>query len=240
MPSVAGEAESSARTIVALSGGAALLALTCWALSGIFSLRFPTGAFGVYAPAAVLVFRSAAGPFGWPNRVTLGRLVLTSLVGGLALELTGARPGEAVMWAFVAVAAVALALDGVDGYLARRLNQVSAFGARFDMEVDALLILLLSLVVWMLGKAGAWVLLIGAMRYAFVAAGWLWAALNAPLFPSYRRKAVCVVQGVALAALLAPVLVPPLSSTLALLALAVILYSFAVDVIWLARRDDAA
>ena len=42
-----------------------------------------------------------------------------------------------------ALAGFALALDGVDGHLARRFDQVSDFGARFDMEVDAALILVL-------------------------------------------------------------------------------------------------
>ena len=72
----------------------------------------------------------------------------------------------------VALAAVALVLDAVDGWVARRTGTVSALGARFDMEVDAFLILVLSGVrrrdvrPW-------WVLAIGAARYAFVAAGWL-------------------------------------------------------------------
>ena len=48
----------------------------------------------------------------------------------------------------------------------------SAFGARFDMEVDALLILVLSAGVWWFDKAGAWVWLSGLLRYAFIAAGW--------------------------------------------------------------------
>ena len=39
---------------------------------------------------------------------------------------------------------VALALDGVDGQVARRTGTVSALGARFDMEVDAFLVLVLS------------------------------------------------------------------------------------------------
>ena len=38
----------------------------------------------------------------------------------------------------------ALALDGVDGQVARRTGTASELGARFDMEVDAFLILVLS------------------------------------------------------------------------------------------------
>ena len=62
-------------------------------------------------------------------------------------------------------------LDGVDGWLARRHRIASAFGARFDMEIDALLILALSVLAWRHEKAGAWVVASGLLRYAFVAAG---------------------------------------------------------------------
>ena len=56
----------------------------------------------------------------------------------------------------------------MDGWRAGR-EQASAFGARFDMETDAALILILSLLVWQHGKAGAGSLRCGLMRYAFVA-----------------------------------------------------------------------
>jgi len=108
------------------------------------------------------------------------------------------------------------------------------------MGVDVMLIRLLWRRAWMLAKAGPWVLLIGALRYVFVAAGWLWPPLARALPPSFRRKVVCVVQGVSLAMLLAPIIAPPASNVIAAVALLLIVYSFAVDVIWLGRhRPDA-
>ena len=65
----------------------------------------------------------------------------------------------------------------------------SAFGARFDMEVDALLILALSVLAWHHGEAGAWVLLSGLIRYGFLAAGWTWSWMQRALPPSRRRQA---------------------------------------------------
>ena len=51
---------------------------------------------------------------------------------------------------------MALLLDAVDGGVARRTGTVSGFGARFDMEVDAFLILVLSgYVAGRLGGLGA-------------------------------------------------------------------------------------
>ena len=73
-----------------------------------------------------------------------------------------------------------LALDGLDGRAARGQGLASAFGARFDMEVDALVILALAAIAAGLGKAGPWVLALGLVRYGFVVAGWLAPMARAP------------------------------------------------------------
>ena len=86
-----------------------------------------------------------------------------------------------------------------------RRGLASEFGARFDMETDALLMLVLCLLVLHFGKAGAWVLAAGVMRYAFVLAARLWPWLARPLPPSRRRKAVCVVQITSLIVCLGPI-----------------------------------
>jgi phosphatidylglycerophosphate synthase len=170
--------------------------------------------------------------FGPANTVTTLRLALVALLA--------AGVGEAhtttLAWAATAVAMVASALDGVDGWLARRSTLSSAFGARFDMETDALLILVLSVLAWRWDRAGAWVLACGLMRYAFVAGAWAWPWLERPLPPSLRRKAVCVVQIVGLAVVVAPLFTPPRSAWLAAATLAMLTWSFAVDVAWLASN----
>ena len=48
-----------------------------------------------------------------------------------------------------------------DGPAARRSGIASRFGARFDMETDALMILVLAVLAWRWDRAGAWVLLPG-------------------------------------------------------------------------------
>jgi phosphatidylglycerophosphate synthase len=127
------------------------------------------------------------------------------------------------------------ALDGVDGWLARRARISSVFGARFDMEIDALLILVLSILVWRFGKAGAWVIASGLLRYAFVAAGSVWPWLRAPLPPSRRRQTICVVQIAGLTLAIVPGIEPPFSTALAALALVTLAGSFLVDTVWLWR-----
>ncbi|MEO1482681.1 MAG: CDP-alcohol phosphatidyltransferase family protein [Myxococcota bacterium] len=161
----------------------------------------------------------------WPNAVTAVRLALAlvvaaSIASGMTIGLWG-------------IAAAALALDGVDGWLARKLGQASAFGARFDMETDALFVMILSLHVWWSGAAGAWVLLIGAMRYLFVAAGQFWPALRGELRPSLARKTTCVIQVVSLLIGSFPGMPSIVSGPVLAAALLLLLWSFARDVGWL-------
>jgi phosphatidylglycerophosphate synthase len=166
------------------------------------------------------------------NQVTAARALLVGLLATLVVP----PPVPAVAAGATAAGAIASALDGVDGWLARRSRMATRFGARFDMEVDALLILVLSVLVWRFGKAGGWVLLSGLWRYLFIAAGWLLPWMRQPLPFSRRRQATCVVQTVALLVAIAPVVAPPLSIVVAAAALIVLSISFVVDIWWLRQH----
>ena len=172
------------------------------------------------------------GPAGW---VTLARASLAVGAAALAAE---SLAGRAHVPALVALAAVALALDFADGRIARRTRTESSLGARLDGEVDAFLILVLSVAV--APSVGTWVLAIGAARYAFLAAGWAAAWMRAPLPRRDWRKVVAAAQGIALTVAAAGVL--PLTPTRAGLAgaLAMLAESFGRDVLWLWRRRAAA
>lgn len=191
-----------------------------------------TVALGLYIVIAALVVTYwPHGALGWANRVTLVRAVLVALVaGGLA-----AGAFEHVIWQWLLIAVLALLLDGVDGWVARRTQSHSAFGARFDMELDALLIMLLCIGL-LLESIGPWVLLIGGMRYLFVIAGYWFIWLKAPLLPSLRRKVVCVWQVSALLLALTPLTSPVLTGLLAISALLSLGTSFGADVKWLYQQ----
>ena len=176
-----------------------------------------------------------APSFGAANGVTLARGAMTLLLAAVI----GVRSSAALGWTVVAVAAIAVVLDGVDGRLARSRNEANAFGARFDMEVDALLILVLAALVWHLDKAGAWILAAGLLRYAFVLASFGLSWMRRDLPPSRRRQTVCVLQIVSLIGALVPSVSPPLSAAVALAGLVLLVWSFGVDVMWLARRAHA-
>jgi len=160
--------------------------------------------------------RHGTARLGPADRVTLVRAVL---VGGvLALVADSSTPSVP---AVVVLAATALVLDGVDGWVARRTGTASELGARFDQDVDAFLILMLS--VQVARSLGGWVLLIGLARYAFVAAGRRWAWLREPVPPRHWCKVVAAVQGVVLTAVATgaaprPVRIAAVAGALALLA----------------------
>lgn len=200
----------------------------------------------VYVVTALAGFLGAAGlilsglpahqpfeTFGPGNGVTLVRVAVLALLAGLLGA--GATPNIAV--AACALGTVAAVLDAVDGRLARASGMASRFGARFDLETDAALVMILALLAWQLGKAGPWVLASGLARYAFVAAGQVWTWLRRPLAPSFRRKAVAAVQMAVLVAALAPLIPPRASALLAAAALAVLCWSFATDLLALYRRS---
>jgi len=167
--------------------------------------------------------------------VTLVRGGLLAVLAGLA----GEGPAVAIAWMAVVMGTTIAVLDGADGFLARRTRLASAFGARFDMELDAVLMLVLSILVWRHGKAGAWVLLGGLLRYLFVLAGWLMAWMRAPLSPTMRGKAVAVVHIIGVLVALGPIIPWPLSASAAALTSGLLVWSFAVDVgrLWRGRNS---
>lgn len=168
---------------------------------------------------------------GPADRVTLTRAVLVGGVLALAVDsLTGPVPVPLL----VGLAAVALSLDFVDGRVARRTGTASALGARFDMEVDAFLILVLS--AYAAAEFGVWVLAIGLMRYANGAAEWVLPWLHGPVSPRYWRKVVAAVQGSVLAVAAAGLLPAPVVAAALAVALVLLVESFGRDVVELWRR----
>jgi phosphatidylglycerophosphate synthase len=170
--------------------------------------------------------------FGAANQITTIRAMLVALIAALLGE-----PRFPTVAAGAAMTGLlAASLDGMDGWLARRQRIASDFGARFDMEIDALLILVLAILVSRFEKAGSWVIVSGLLHYIFAGAGRYWPWLAAPLPPSRRRQAICVVQIVALTIALLPAVEPPNSTMSAAVALVSLAYSFLVDILWLWRR----
>jgi phosphatidylglycerophosphate synthase len=135
-------------------------------------------------------------------------------------------------WVLFAIAALALLLDGVDGWLARRRGEASAFGERFDMAADTAFTITVVACLVSIGHVGPWAILIGLVRPLFTMAGRLRPELAARLPASRRRKVACAAVLVLLVAGLAPVLAPA-APGLAALALLLLLASFGRDLLHL-------
>ena len=142
-----------------VAGGVSVVLVTPWLLAAV----------GAASLLVLVVTQKPVSPRLWglgvANAITLFRLSLL-MVASAVLPTA---------WAFLVV----LVLDGVDGAVARRLGEDSAFGAQLDMETDALFVAVLS-VVSIVAGAPLWVLGFGALRYALV--------LARVVFPAEARR----------------------------------------------------
>jgi phosphatidylglycerophosphate synthase len=191
-------------------------------------VRHPAPAALLAAPSfAWLLWRergryTAARGFGAANVVTLLRLALILLLSLVLHRGAGVVLGTLVF--------VIFALDGVDGWLARRQKLSSEFGAHFDMETDALFVLALGLELWLGQAYGAWILVTGPLRYLYV--------LSLDLLPSTRgdmprsklgrRAFVALITGFGLAFLLPR----PYGPLAAAIGSALVAYSFGRSFWW--------
>jgi phosphatidylglycerophosphate synthase len=237
------DATRSLRTSVALAGLLALAALFVVAVvtSRVvgFGAWYPRKASivfgGVLAVVLVFIRHHPFSRFGAANYLTLTRAALMAL---LAASL-----GEPVWYtaAFAAACAAGLMpmLDGFDGRLARRAGMQSAFGARFDVEIDSLHVLVMSGLLWQFGKAGIWIWVGGVLRYAFVAAGWRLPWMAAELRPTLRGRVITIVHMTTVSIALAPFVPATVSMVATALSTAALVWSFAVDTGRLWRGEGA-
>ena len=221
-----------------------------WVAAGVIALSLTTllsplsfagwaAGVGYLVVSTVLVSialgRRRAEQFGPANAVTATRSMLIGVVTAVVVT-SFTQPVSTVF--LVALVVPTLALDAVDGWVARRTRSESPFGARFDMEADAFLLLALSAYDGRL--VGWWILAIGLMRYLFVAAGWLFPRMRAQLPPRYWRKVVTAACGIALVLVASGLLPSPFDVLAGAIALGLLVESFGRDVIRLVRVNSSA
>jgi phosphatidylglycerophosphate synthase len=160
--------------------------------------------------------------WGPANLVTAVRAALTVVLAVLVVRSFGQDVSRTLV---VTIAVVALATDAVDGRIARRTGTVSRFGARFDMETDAALLLVLS--TYVARSVGLWVLAIGLARYVFLAAKVLLPWLRGEAPPRSWCKVVAALQGIALVTAASGLLSADAATIALLAALALLTESFA-------------
>lgn len=232
---VAERSQAPAMGLIGQLGVLAALAAT----AGLGTAGWLAGA-GAAAATYLLLDRAmrTAGTHRWGPADTVTLVRLTMAVGVAALAADAVLAGRPVPLTLTVLAGVALLLDAVDGQVARRTGTSSTLGARFDMESDSFLVLVLSIVV---GTAlGWWVVAIGAFRYVFVALTWVFPWLATPLPPRMSRKVVAAAQGIVLVVASAGLVPAPLMALVVAGALGSLVWSFGTDVAWTWRRQATA
>ena len=133
---------------------------------------------------------------GYANWVTLLRLIIIlTIMTTSEITLLSAQIG------FI----IALILDGVDGYIARRTKSESLEGTRFDMEVDAFFVLAITLFIWSSLGYPIWIISLGLFRYAYVILLYGLRLPERPEPPSYFKKTTTVISiGVMIVILILP------------------------------------
>ena len=91
-------------------------------------------------------------PLNLPNLVTLLRILLIPLIVGIFYFPDAWLSDQGKNVVATAIFVVAAITDWLDGYLARRLNQMSAFGAFFDPVADKLVVVGALIVLLKLGR----------------------------------------------------------------------------------------
>ena len=227
-----------AHLVFARSLGLAAAATLLLVLGGVVRTLPGIAGLTLFVGLVVVFERLLAGNHPYPrlgaaNRITLARAGVACLIASRAID--PAPLGTAEQWMLAALAAGALVLDGTDGWAARRQGLSSAFGARFDMEIDAFAIAVLAIMVVKAAAVPYWVLAIGAMRYLYLGAGRVFPALScsppACAFADRRRKTIAVVQSLALLCSLVPATSSSWATAICALALGLLVYSFAADII---------
>lgn len=180
---------------------------------------------------------SMGASLGPANAITLLRGSIGASAAGMGVLALFSPLSASLTWTVLVLAMLALALDGLDGWVARRMDCASPFGGRLDMELDGMFTIALSFWAWSSGAAGAWILLSGALRPLFIVATRIWPWMDRPLFQSEHRRVICVVQIATLIGALSPLLAP-WSAWIAAIGLLSLIYSFGIDTLWLIRRRE--
>lgn len=168
---------------------------------------------------------SALGP---ATLLTVARGVLVAFLAGFLLL---PWPAAALAWLPATLYGLAALADALDGLLARLTDHVTDLGARLDAEIDALGILVASLLGVGYGQLPVWYLLAGAARYLFGLGAWYRRRASKPVYdlpPRSLRRVLAAVQMAFLAAALSPMVTPPATTGLA----AAVLVPFLGQFLW--------
>ncbi len=142
----------------------AFLFCCLFVLYAIFPVRYPVIVAGALSFLYYWVIHfdilKRFKPFGgFANWVTLIRLLLI-LGSGIWYQ-------HIPDFGLIVIGVVFFSMDGLDGWMARKFNQKSEFGAYFDLETDAIYVCVFTIILFEKGLAGFWIIVPGFMRYIY-------------------------------------------------------------------------
>lgn len=182
--------------------------------------------------------RPADPSIGPANLITLARSLLVGAV--IALVVSGFSGGwqDGQRALAVGLSVVAVILDGVDGRVARRTRTSSAFGARFDVEIDS--VLALALAIGLARELTPLALVLGLARYLYLTGARIWPWLNLALPTRLSRKIIGLLGTLTLIIATADFGPPSLGIGVVAAGTAVVLFSFGRDIVAQFRLHRAA
>jgi CDP-diacylglycerol--glycerol-3-phosphate 3-phosphatidyltransferase/cardiolipin synthase len=140
-----------------------------------------------------------------PIALTWLRIVLIPVFVGVYYLPDTLLPPAAKNWLAMSVFALAAITDWLDGYLARRWGEVSAFGAFLDPVADKLMVAAALIMLVQLGRADSWLAIIIIGREIAISALREWMAQlgkSKSVAVAFAGKVKTVAQMVAIIALL--------------------------------------
>lgn len=96
-------------------------------------------------------------PLNLPNMLTWARILMIPLILGVFYVPDLYLHPASKNWLGAALFVLAAVTDWIDGYLARRWNQLSAFGAFLDPVADKLMVAAALILLVQLDRADAWI-----------------------------------------------------------------------------------
>jgi phosphatidylglycerophosphate synthase len=159
---------------------------------------------------------------------------LTALRLGLVLAAAAFMTALSGPWLWILLAANVV-IDVGDGYVARHWDQVSAFGAVFDREVDAVFVLIVYLYFFVAHDFAVWILAPGLLPYAYRLAA---SARRHRPVPEQRERVAPLLAGANYVVLLIAVAAPTeLQLPVLLLSTAIVMASFLGSFLSLYRNE---
>ena len=156
---------------------------------------------------------------GIATAATLTRGLIIAAVAGFIVLPT---PMGHTAWFPAGLYVVAVALDRLDGRLARRYGETTVLGAKLDGEFDGLSLLVAGLLGTVYGTLPPWYLAVGLARPAFVVGGWLHRRRGGSVGsipPSAVRRPLAGVQMLVCSVALVPIVPSTVSIALATVAM---------------------